>query len=288
VSELTALIDGDIIVYRAAFACQKTVYTHVPTGEFFTGKQKANDWLVETLDGPEKGVRAWIKEHWNEEDWEMEVIVEPINNLHFLINKFIEDIMKETGAVNYQVYLSPRKCFRHEIATVKEYKSGRPEGPKLKHSARKFLLDFYDATVPENLEADDAMGMAQTTTTVICSNDKDLQQVPGRHYNFVTDEHMIVDMYEADCWFFTQLLSGDAVDAIPGLPGIADKKARKIVDEFAGAHKELVEYVKQLYVDNYGPEGEEIMKEMAQLVYILRPGDTFGTEQWRDLLEIQE
>ena len=119
------------------------------------------------------------------------------------------------------------------------------------------------------------LGLNQTTDTCICSIDKDLLQIPGRHYNFVDDVKSTVDIYEADNWFMTQVLSGDvSTDNIQGLPGIGEAKAANIVDSFAGDHQGLVEEIKALYEDHYPGQGLEILEEMARLVYILRRGDT--------------
>jgi hypothetical protein len=285
----TALVDGDIIVYRMAFACQKTIYTHKETGEFFEGIAKAKEWFKEYAGfhkQSELKTPKWMEKWWDENDWNIELVVEPVGNLYFLIDNLLQRIMDATGADNCRIFLSPKKCFRHDIATVAEYKGNRKQEPPVhKDAAREYLIQWYGAEEPENLEADDGMGMAQTTETIICSVDKDMLQVPGHHYNFVDEVTTTVDLYEGDCWFFQQLISGDPTDNIKGLPGLGEAKAARIVESWAGNHVGLVEYIAQLYEDEYPGRGVEVMEETAQLVYILRKGDILGeTEQWRVLL----
>jgi 5'-3' exonuclease len=92
------------------------------------------------------------------------------------------------------------------------------------------LIDIHNAKVTEGQEADDALGIAQTKywetlyDTVICSIDKDLKTIPGYHYNWtIPDAKVIfVDEDEANRRFYTQLLSGDTVDNIKGLPNVAE------------------------------------------------------------------
>jgi hypothetical protein len=285
----TALIDGDIIVYRMAFACQKNIYTHKPTGEFFQGISKAKEWYKEYAgfhNQKKFKAKEWLDREWNESEWSSELDVEPVGNCYFLIDNLLQRILDATGADKCKIFLSPKECFRDKIATVAVYKGNRKQEPPVhKEAAREYLVHWYGAEEPENIEADDAMGLEQTTETIICSVDKDLLQIPGRHYNFVEELEYCVDIYEGDCWFLQQLISGDPTDNIKGLPGLGEAKAAHIVESCAGDHAGLVEYIEALYEDAYPGKGREIMEETAQLVYILRKGDVLGeNEQWRDLL----
>lgn len=272
----TALIDGDIILYRSCWACQKTHYTHKETGEFFDGKLKAKKWYKETYSADPD---------WD--SWEIEEEVEPFKNVKFLLDHYVSEIMGEGKADQFKLYLSPSKCFRDDIAVTAPYKAGRPPPPHHKEAAKDYLIKRYNAVIGDNLEADDMMGLAQTTDTFIASIDKDLYMIPGKHYDIVTKEKRMIDIQSADDWFFTQLIAGDRTDNIKGLPKYGIKTATTIVNDFAGDHVSLVEEIEELYKENY-PNGREVMIEHAQLVYILRPGDTPGKEQWRRLLLLDD
>ena len=55
--------------------------------------------------------------------------------------------------------------------------------------------------------------------------------IRGLHYNWTKNtEPYMVSEEEAIKFFYTQLLMGDRVDNIPGIRGIGNKKADKILD----------------------------------------------------------
>ena len=89
-----------------------------------------------------------------------------------------------------------------------------------------------------NLEADDvvagvAMHILVTSGDpegyIICSRRKDLQQVPGLHYDYRkqienNDPGIFkVSTTEAHWNFWTQMLTGDDSDNVAGVPGLARK-----------------------------------------------------------------
>ena len=277
---MKCLIDGDVILYRSCWVCQKTHYTHKETGEFFDGKMKAKKYLINEL-----GLIVDKEYDWDA-DWDIVEEIEPFKNVKFLLNNYIKEICELTKSEDYEVYLTPSKTFRHDIAVTAPYKAGRPPPPHHKEEARAYLFKAHKAQEGNNIEADDLLGLNQTTETCIASVDKDLYMIPGRHYDIVKQEKLLIDLQAADDWFFTQLISGDRTDNIKGLSGYGAKKAADIVAAFDGDHMGLVQHISELYEAEYG--GPEAMIEHAQLVYILRPGDKPGEEQWRDLLLLKQ
>ncbi len=276
-----ALIDGDVLVYLAGFAKQKTIWTHKETGEFFEGKTAANKWWA-TM-SPDKMFL---------DNWESEIQHEPWNNVVFYIDGKIGECKHATKSDDAMVFLTPSSTFRHDLAFTQGYKANRIGMPKpyWYEDIRQYLSVEYGATVGKNLEADDLMGMAQTPYSVICSNDKDMLQIAGRHYNFNTkkdnERFIMVTPYEGDRWFFCQLLSGDSTDNIPGIPGIGKAKAEKIVSDYEDDTAELVEAIKAQYYHTYGVAAQDVMEEQAALVWILRSGETPDNAGWRDLLGV--
>ena len=112
------------------------------------------------------------------------------------------------------------------------YKANRT-APRPKHweACRQFLVTHHKAKIVEGYEADDALGMEQRDNgTTICSIDKDMLQLPGRHYNFVRKEFYDVTPDQGLKSFYTQSLVGDTSDNIIGVPGIGPKKAAKLLD----------------------------------------------------------
>jgi hypothetical protein len=292
----TVNIDGDIIKYLAGFAVEKQIWTYKPTGDWFEGKTAANDWFIDFLCGPQKndkgqrvGLRKWMAENWREEDWESELELEEWKNCKFIIDNKIDECRDACKADDVKVFLSPSTCFRNEVAVTLPYKGNRRDLPKPQYAEKiiEYFMDFYDTVINDNLEADDLIGM-QSENNCTASTDKDLDMIAGEHYNFSTGELYYVDPFSANRWFFVQLLAGDATDNIQGVPKIGMKTAERIVDDILeyGADDEwdeLREEVRNQYEDNY-EDGDAALKEHAELVYILRPGDTPETKGWEKLL----
>ena len=105
--------------------------------------------------------------------------------------------------------------------------------------------------------------------SIIASIDKDLKQVPGRHYNFVT--RVMEDVSEFQGWynFYTQLLVGDPTDNIKGCPGIGKVKAAKALRD-CQSQRQLYERCVEQYTLIYKDEWESQLNLNAQLLYIWR------------------
>ncbi len=79
---------------------------------------------------------------------------------------------------------------------------------------------------------------------IIATIDKDLNQVPGRHYDWNKGIRYTVSR-ELGLWYFLrQMLLGDATDNIPGVPGLGEKKADALLDPYRadpeGAWREVI------------------------------------------------
>lgn len=165
-------------------------------------------------------------------------------------NDTIHLILAETNCDDFKIYLSD-SANNFRLKLFPEYKANRVQ-PKPKHYQviKDHLINEWDAIVSLGQEADDALGINQTTDTIICSIDKDLYQIPGEHYNFVTKTFKTVTPEEGIRHFYNQLLTGDRTDNIPGIYGIGPKKAEKLLQ---GIHDEMEMYetVVNAYVEDY-------------------------------------
>jgi len=172
---MRALIDGDIVVYRAAASAEET-----------------EQWVALA--------RA---------------------------DKLMQDILEDTQADSYGVYLTGSGNFRREIAP--SYKAQRPDArPQHWQAVREFLVTQHKAVMCEGFEADDQLGIEQDKhggSTVICSIDKDLLQIPGKHYNFVKKTFQTVTHDEGLKFLYMQSLIGDRSDNIIGVQGLGPVKA---------------------------------------------------------------
>ena len=133
------------------------------------------------------------------------------------------------------IYLTGPGNFRKDICA--DYKAHRAETPKPRYlfPTLDYLQDYWGASWREGLEADDLLGIEATKdpTKVICSTDKDLDQIPGFHYNWRKYSMYYVAPEEGDKWFWKQMLIGDTVDNIKGIRGIGPVKADKLLNDLS-------------------------------------------------------
>ena len=114
------------------------------------------------------------------------------------------------------------------------------------------MQETLGAILVEGEEADDRIGIdGYAGTHIICTLDKDLDMIPGWHFNFRKKELYTVNPEDGDRFFYKQLLTGDATDNIPGLFKRLGKKVTKKVweplDEMYDP-AEMFEYVRNVYI----------------------------------------
>lgn len=182
---------------------------------------------------------------------------------------FINNILKDTEASAYKVYLTGKDNFRFKIR--KDYKENRKGTEKPVHYQviREYLQSKYQAQVINGMEADDALALAQTDNTAIATIDKDLLMVAGRHYNYVKQTWQTVTAEEGIRFFYKQMLTGDRVDNITGIRGIGDKKADKILD--ATDRDAWDKTIIDMYIEEFD-DGFQRCVENTQLLWMLQRG----------------
>jgi DNA polymerase-1 len=139
-----------------------------------------------------------------------------------------------------------KKNFRHDLYAG--YKASRKDRetpeylPKAYEMIDEGVIEGTTVCSQEGLEADDLLGIYQTTfdNTCIVTVDKDLLTIPGRHWNPIKKIKDDVTEEWADYRFHLQWLTGDSTDCIPGLPGIGPKKAAKILDASEESYEQVV------------------------------------------------
>jgi len=147
------------------------------------------------------------------------------------LRTMIEEMVENVGAERYRVFLTSTDKSNYRFDIDPAYKSNRKvEKPKHYELLRNHMINQHKAEVIFGMEADDKLGIEQTSDTVLCSNDKDMLQIPGKHYNIVKKELFEVTPTEGLQFFYKQILMGDNADFIQGIKGIGPKKADKIID----------------------------------------------------------
>ncbi|MEP6945275.1 MAG: DNA polymerase I [Acidobacteriota bacterium] len=179
-----------------------------------------------------------------------------------MLRKLIKDEKPDYVAA---VFDTMAPTFRHEMSA--DYKSNRPDMPEDLASQLPYIVRVCEAfCIPivkyDGFEADDVIGTlahkvkAQGMQAVIVSNDKDLCQlvcdphIIGMRQNSQNlkrkvpvppiewcDEAWVINKFGVPPNKIVDLLGlmGDAVDNIPGAPGIGEKGALKLVTEWGSA-----------------------------------------------------
>lgn len=162
--------------------------------------------------------------------------------------------------------------FRHQYAKTNPYKGNRPNRKPVHYeSIRNYLVNEAGFQIETEQEADDAIGieaMKRIDECVIVTIDKDLDNIPGIHYNFVKHKEYYVTEDEANRNFYRQLLVGDRVDNVVGIYGVGPAKAERILGD-ARSSRELYERVLEAYEGDSGR-----LTENGILLWIRRnPGE---------------
>lgn len=175
------------------------------------------------------------------------------------------------------VFDAPGKNFRHEI--YPEYKANRtkmPEELRVQIPRIKDIVQAYNIPILElaGYEADDIIATLATrweregAALVIVSGDKDLMQLVSERVSMLDtmrDRH--IGPAEVQAKFGVepgrvvevQALMGDATDNIPGIPGVGEKTAIKLITQWQD-----VESVLQHAAEIKGKLGQRI-REHAEL-----------------------
>ena len=190
------------------------------------------------------------------------------------VDEFLSDLLMDLDVDDYQGYLTGDGNFREQVAVTAPYKGNRT-GRKPEHyqCIRDYLVSDWGFTVVHGQEADDAIAIEATSlknNCIICTIDKDLDQVPGWHYNFVKRIIYYVEPSDGLRSFYKQILTGDRVDNVVGLRGIGPAKAERLLGR-CGSEQILY----KLCVEAYGGDAERVL-ENGRLLWLRR----YEGQQW--------
>lgn len=261
------LIDGDILLYELGFS-----------GEIFDEDSGeivplSFDRVAELLDR------------------KIELICEDVEATEppilFLTGR--KDVWNNPRLVGSEEPFKPN--FREKIAVTKPYKGTRKaQKPFHFYNLWAYMLATYDCRVANGVEADDEMSIFQRKhpeDTIICSRDKDLRQVPGWHFSWECGAQAALGpthtgdvgwiQYDPDknklfgyglAFLYSQMLTGDVVDNIPGLPRWGPRKAWDVLEHCHTAD-DFANEVTHQYQMAKGGEWLEYFQEQHTLLKML-------------------
>ncbi|WP_414055159.1 DNA polymerase I [Macrococcus equi] len=167
----------------------------------------------------------------------------------------LEKLIKEEQPTHFLIAFDAGKTtFRH--ATYGEYKGGRQKTPQelseqfphIRRLAEAYQIKHYEL---DNYEADDIIGTlskeaaAQKMETIIVTGDRDLTQLVNDYVTVYYTKKGVTDIDKYTASFIEEKygfgaekitdlkgLMGDKSDNIPGVPGIGEKTAIKLLLEY--------------------------------------------------------
>lgn len=256
-----AHVDADVLVYNASFGAQKTRYRY--KGRVFESH---------------KDMKAYLNEQGKQpKEVEYESFVEYLDEsvVNIIAQRLIDDIIENAGTERLRFYLTGKGNYRETVATIKPYKGNRTaDKPVHFQYAKELFLNKYEAELHEGQEADDAIGIAQYDSgcnDVICTIDKDLNMLEGRHFDWNKQLRYKVNRDTGLLYFHCQMLAGDSTDNIPGINKIGMVKAQRRLNSLDLKEQRLA--IRELYNEQYGEDADEAMQEVATLLWIRRKPD---------------
>jgi len=292
---LIPLIDADVICYQAGFAAEYKEEDGVDENGVvrYVTKVRDWDWVQEYI---ENLIRVICESTWADE--EPLLFLTPSERVVNLLNN--ENSRWERDPVVYV------PNFRESIAVTKPYKGGRPTTkPFHFDNILSHFLTTYDVQMHEGLEADDLLSIRANDIwkegggAVICSRDKDLRITPCMHYGWECGDPskkgyqpafgpMEIDRFGSIFmtekkelrggglkFFYSQLITGDSVDNIPGIPRKGAVAAFSALNELS-TEEEMEASVRALYEEKFGPDYEGYLKEQANLLWMIQKLDGSG------------
>jgi 5'-3' exonuclease len=261
------IIDGDVLCYQA---CKARWQDKVP---------KVNGEPVILLD--QEGKRVAL-EYTKEED--AKYLEQCLDN----VKKDFQMLCEKFFTNQFLLAVKGPNNFRNDLYHA--YKMNRHADPNKQNAfvpvLRKLLVHEEIGVESDGREADDLMRIWAEEARkygidyIICSIDKDLKCIPGKHYNMKKAEIFEISEEEACRHFYEQLLKGDPTDNIPGIPRVGDVKARKILAPY-NTEEEFQEQVVEQYMLAYGDEWREYLLANGKMVYLQKDlNDYFCIGDW--------
>ncbi|MBI5407910.1 MAG: DNA polymerase I [Nitrospirae bacterium] len=182
----------------------------------------------------------------------------PTNAIYGFTNMILKILREKNPEYFAVVFDTPEPTKRHEAyEAYKAHRPGMPEGLKQQVPFIKKIINAFNLVAIEKpgYEADDILGAlakeaeAEGLDVYIVTADKDMCQVVGPKIKLydtmkekITEEKDVLERFGVEPSRFPEIIAlmGDTSDNIPGAPGIGEKTAVKLLQEF-GSLDDLLE-----------------------------------------------
>lgn len=274
---MKCLIDADLLLWEAGFAGQvKDEETGELTMLSFENVQEVFDQKIREIEDA-----CWANEP---------------SVLYFTADEKLIKLLNKQRKRDGEDLLEFKPNFRLEVAKSQPYKERKSVRPLHYYNLRAYALQTYECVVANGMEADDRLAMdsdRRDLTTILCSRDKDLRQVEGMNYSWECGaqpawgpKHVkgvgSLTLSEKGKlsgdglkFFYSQIITGDKVDTIPGLPRGGPVLAHKTLKD-CETEREMYDAVAALYEAKMGEGWETYLREQVDLLWMVRELDEEG------------
>ena len=185
------------------------------------------------------------------------------------VKEFISNILLNTNSDYTSMVYQDKDHQNFRKYFYPDYKSNRLPKPEFLIHWGDVILDEFKqlgAIGTKIIESDDVLNIGYNKfksqyNVIIVSADKDLNQIPGQHYNPKKNVGYYVSEQEALDNKLIQILMGDSTDGIRGIEGVGPKTAIKLLEGVRKDNilKDTTEYqlyriYKKFYTDNWYSE----------------------------------
>lgn len=278
----TALIDADILTYEVGFCGQ---YVDEEGIEVIRSFEFVSELLDETIEKIREG--AWCDD----------VVLYLTYGKH--LNKLANKEAVRQGLPPYDY----KPNFRFDAAVTHPYKDRGNKKPYHFHNIIAYMLGNYRVKVVEGIEADDAI-CVDREQGVICTRDKDLRMVNGKHFGWECGHQpgfplqVVKGVGSLDLqkrtngsvllgtgykFFSAQRLMGDPVDSIKGLRGYGPVKVFGLLDGLT-TKEELDACVEREWENRIGDGWEQRLEEVSHLLWMIQEKSEEGYVGWNGKL----
>jgi len=204
---------------------------------------------------------------------------EDVEEAKIRLDEVLQAVIENTFCSDYLIAIGGPNNWREEF--FPEYKRSRSRLASKKNRAEHFeeLKEWFcqhpNSVVAHGFEADDLIRIWALEAArdgdpyIVCTIDKDLDCIPGKHFKPGRDEYYEVDEESADTHYWRQILMGDAVDNIPGLSKVGPVKANKILEGCDNNNKRKAAVI-NAYKQHYGDQWKPYLLANGRLIHIWR------------------
>ena len=264
---MKTLIDFDSPVYAIASACDGSKWNY-----------KGRQWDLKAI-----AVSALEAEGRDPSELYQTKDPEPWDKVEQTIIKYTDGMIDDlNNPFDMMILVGGGGNFRYDLATIQPYKGNRSklDTPFHLNAVKDFIVENYGAKKVYSVEVDDALGILYEEGDLIISQDKDLLQIPGKHFNPITRKETEVDYTTGLQSFYCQCIVGDTSDNIPGLYGIGVGSVYVKEIKKMNTEGDMFTLVSKLYEQRFGSYWKMFLLENCRLLWLIRNPSTLIVPMW--------